>query len=97
MKTIKSKTNWEELSKILRSKNNILILDSLCFSEFTPTKLAHKNKIHKSVVSKSLKTLLNTKTISCLTPNESKGKLYQITPKGKKIIEKIKEIEDGTN
>ena len=36
------------------------------------------------------------KIIKCLTPNQRKGKIFQITEKGRIIMNKINEMKDGT-
>lgn len=70
--------NSEYRKKILESLSNVNYL--------TPSEIAEKTKLRLNHVSNFLKDLKDNKLIICLNDNEKRGRLYQITELGKKIV-----------
>ncbi len=68
------------------------ILTSLSKSQKTPKQLSEEYKIAISHISRALKELEIKEIIRCLTPTRRKGKFFIISPKGKKILEKIGDV-----
>ncbi len=91
---------WNEIGFILASKYRIKVLKELVKSEKTPKSIANKTKISINHVSNILKELLEHEIINLLNPSMKKGRLYQISEKGKRIHEIItmirKEIDEDT-
>jgi predicted transcriptional regulator len=56
----------------------------------TPTQLKEEGDFHFNAVSRALIELEGRGFVKCLTPNEKLGRFYEITPKGKKVLEKFK-------
>ena len=76
--------NSEYRKKILGSLSNANYL--------TPSEISENTKIRLNHVSNFLKDLKDNKLIICLNEGEKRGRLYQITDLGKKVVK-----ENGKN
>ena len=83
------KSKDTDLGFVKASKNRIKILKVLSKCKYTPTQLAKKTKIQTPNISKYLKELESRGIIECTTGGLKKGKLYEITDKGCKILKEI--------
>jgi len=83
---------WNTISYVYSSKIRFGILKLLSMKIQTPKQIADSLSYAISHVSRALKELEKKDIIKCLTPNRYKGKLYQITSKGKEILVKIEEM-----
>lgn len=81
---------WIILGKIHSSSYRRNILLSLIDSNKIPTEIAKDSGVKVSHVSNILSELLGMKIIRCLTPELRKGKIYSLTPLGKKIMKLLK-------
>jgi len=52
---------------------------------------------HLSHTSRALRELSDKGLIRCVTPTSSKNRFFEITPKGKELLAKVKEIEGPKN
>ena len=52
----------------------------------TPSEISQKTKLRLNHVSNFLKDLKNNKLILCLNDEDKRGRLYQITELGKRVI-----------
>ena len=69
------------------------ILESLSDANYlTPSEISKSTKIRLNHISNFLKNLKDNKLIICLNNNEKRGRLYQLTELGKKVIK-----ESGKN
>ena len=59
----------------------------------TPTQISKELQLNIGYVSNIIIELLDRKLIKCLSPNEKRHRFYQISKKGKEILEKISEVE----
>lgn len=55
----------------------------------TPTELSKGIGKHRSAISRSLIDLESRGLVKCLTPDEKVFRYYEITQKGKKVLEMI--------
>lgn len=55
----------------------------------TPSSISEKTKIYPSHISNTLSELVEKKLVVCLTPKLKKGRLYELTANGKKILKKL--------
>lgn len=63
------------------------VLENLFNNKFlTPSEIAKLTKIRLNHISNVLKKLKDSKLIICLNEKEKRGRLYQITELGKKVI-----------
>ena len=85
---------WDIISYIYSSKIRLKIVEMLFDNVMIPKQLSEELSYAMSHVSRALKELETKGIVSCLTPERHKGRLYQITPTGKIIVEKIREIEN---
>lgn len=65
------------------------IMLSLKEKPLTPVAMAEKTELHTSHVSNTLAELTKEKLVVCLTPKLRKGRLYELTPTGKKILNNL--------
>ncbi|MBI2101357.1 MarR family transcriptional regulator [Candidatus Woesearchaeota archaeon] len=80
------------ISLIKNSDYRKRILISLSdINYLTPSEISQKTKIRLNHVSNFLKDLKDSKLILCLNDEDKRGRLYQITDLGKKVIK-----ENGT-
>jgi len=71
--------NSEYRRKILESLSDVNYL--------TPSEIAGKTEIRLNHISNFLKDLKDYKLVICLNDEEKRGRLYQITKLGKKVVE----------
>jgi predicted transcriptional regulator len=83
---------WKEVSFILKSSRRKDILIPL-ETPRTPTYLAKQTKSSLANISLKLGDLKTAGLIRCVNPSDRKGRIYELTDKGKKVLSKIKEIE----
>lgn len=55
----------------------------------TPSIISDETKIYPSHISNTLSELVEKKLVVCLTPKLKKGRLYELTVNGKKILKKL--------
>ena len=83
-------SEWEDIGKLISSRNRREVLKSLIEGEKTPIEMCESTKIHPSNISKILKDLEKMNLIICVNPKLRKGRLYRITTYGQKINNEIK-------
>ena len=71
------------------SKYRKNIIKSLEDKKLTPVELAKETSIPLSHVSNTLAELLEKDLVVCLTPKLKKGRLYELTVNGKKILKNL--------
>ena len=71
--------NSEYRRKILESLSDVNYL--------TPSEIAEKTEIRLDHISNFLKDLKDYKLVICLNDEDKRGRLYQITKLGKKVVE----------
>ena len=71
--------NSEYRRKILESLSDVNYL--------TPSEIAEKTEIRLNHISNFLKDLKDFNLVICLNDEEKRGRLYQITKLGKKVVE----------
>jgi len=80
---------WKLISFVRRWKLRVKILESLSIPN-NPTDLAKKLNSHRPTVSKTISELKKKGLVKRLNPKEKNISIYCLTPKGKKVIDKIK-------
>lgn len=80
------KKEIDDISFLLSSDRRYKIICELKNGISTPTMLSKKLNFDKSAISHLLKELQSRKLIDCLNPRERKGKLFEITNYGKRIL-----------
>ncbi|KHO54459.1 MAG: hypothetical protein QT10_C0016G0003 [archaeon GW2011_AR19] len=81
------------ISLLKNSEYRKKILESLSNANYlTPSEISENTKIRLNHVSNFLKDLKDNKLIICLNEGEKRGRLYQITDLGKRVIK-----ENGKN
>ncbi len=81
-----------DIAYLMKGKLKKQIL-SLLEKPKTATMLGKEIKKHRSGISRILLELEKRKLISCKNPNDNMHRFYQITKKGKNLLERMKEFE----
>jgi len=76
------------MSFVLKSKQRLIILRYLSNPK-TPTQISDETKLAVSHISRTLKEFNKKGVAECLTPKEKTGRIYQLTKKGKQVLDKI--------
>jgi DNA-binding MarR family transcriptional regulator len=58
----------------------------------TPTNLAKKLNAHRSSVSRTLLFLEKSNLVKCINKNDSFGRVYKLTEKGKKVYDIVRKM-----
>jgi predicted transcriptional regulator len=83
------------ISLLKNSNYRKKILETLShFNYLTPSEISENTKIRLNHVSNFLSNLKEFNLIICLNENEKRGRLYQITTLGKKVIKEIEAKND---
>ncbi len=80
---------WKEFGYVKSSKNRTKVMKSLKGGVKMPSKIAKDTEILQNHISSVLKQLREHELVECINPEVKKGKLYRLTEKGEKIINKI--------
>ncbi len=88
----KNDISWDDISFFHRSKHRSTIL-KLLDNPKTPTQLKKITSLHFNIVSRTIIELEKEGFVNCLTPEQKLARFYQINLKGKKILERLKMIE----
>ncbi|MBN4046131.1 hypothetical protein JYT57_00445 [Nitrosarchaeum koreense] len=81
--------NSYTLGFVLASEYRKKVMITLEDKASTPSVIAEKTKIYPSHISNTLKELVEKKLVVCLTPKLKKGRLYELTTNGKKILKDL--------
>jgi len=87
----KDEINWDDVSFVKSGKHRKRILE-LLDKPRTPTEIKDKTGLHFNAVSRAVIELEDKSLVVCLTPKMKHNRLYQITDKGKKVLDKMKEL-----
>jgi len=80
----------EDYSWVLRGKQRRKIIEVLNKPKI-PTQIKDDANLSLNNVSDVLRGFRNKKIVKCLNPKEKTGRIYELTPKGMKIRDKLKE------
>ena len=79
----------KEISYVQISKYRTKVMKSLDEDVKIPTAIANDSGIRKNHISKVLSELKARELVECINPKVRRGRLYGLTDKGEKIIDKI--------
>jgi len=65
----------------------------LLLNPTTPTELAKKMNTDRPSVSRSILFLCGKKLVRCLNPDDKRGRLYQTTSEGRKVLADLKRMQ----
>lgn len=86
---------WELLS-FIQGRTRKMCLKELASGPKTPAMIAKSSQIHLSHISRALRELIEKDIAECVTPDTSKNRFYITTDLGKKLLQKLDEIEEKT-
>ena len=78
-----------EMSYVNISKYRTKVMKTLEGEVKIPTVIARDSEIRTNHVSKVLSELKAHELIECINPEDRKGRLYRLTPKGDEIVKNI--------
>lgn len=78
-----------EMSYVQISKYREKVVKALEGETKIPTQIARDSDIRPNHISKVLSELKAHELVECINPEARKGRLYRLTDKGKKIVNKI--------
>jgi predicted transcriptional regulator len=85
---------WDKIAKIKRGKNRIKIFISIeqpiMPSDLVKQIFGKPSNTYFNIVSRALNELAKEGLVRVKNPKERTGRLYELTPLGKKVHEKIK-------
>jgi DNA-binding MarR family transcriptional regulator len=82
-----------DLAFVLRAKNRVKILETLKNNKLISKQIEEKTGIYKSHVSRTLKELISKDLVKCINPEDRNFRFYEITQKGKKVLDGCKNIK----
>ncbi len=77
---------WDTFGKVISSNYRRTVLMCLESSNKTPKQIAKDSRINFSHISNVLKQLKELELIKCLNPDARKGRIYTLTPAGRKML-----------
>jgi DNA-binding MarR family transcriptional regulator len=83
---------WDLVSFAQSHARKVCLL-ALATGPKIPTAIASAAGMNLSHISRALRELSEKGLVKCLTPNLTKNKIYQITPSGLEISEKLKILD----
>jgi len=86
--------DWDIVGKIMSKNIRYKILLLLKDNKLTPSQLRDEIDVSMSYISNELRSLRNKNLVKCINPDLKKGRIYKITDKGLKTIEKAVELKE---
>lgn len=86
---MKNRQFWIDYSFITRSKQRKTVI-TIINTPMTVTEIKKKTNLSLSETSRVLRAFKEKELAECLNPDDSLGRIYQLTEKGKLLKEKIK-------
>lgn len=83
------KENAEILGYVLASNYRKKVLIALKDKALTPMAISEKTGVYPTHVSTTLSELTEKNLVVCLTPQLKKGRLYEITKEGQKLLKHL--------
>lgn len=83
---------WTTYSFVIRGKTRKRIFLAL-ENPKTPSQIATELRLSTTHVSRALKELSDKGLVKCLTPAEKFGRIYDLTPTGRKLLNVFKRLE----
>lgn len=83
---------WTTYSFVIRGRTRTRIFLALEMPK-TPSQIAAELKLSTTHVSRALKELSDKGLVRCLTPKEKFGRIYNVTPTGRKLLGALKGVE----
>ncbi len=81
--------DWHAYGLVVGSEYRRKVVISLGTGPKTPTQISEVIEVHRNHVSATLKELSEAGIVICLTPDLRKGKVFQLTERGRQIFEKL--------
>ncbi|MHA1765029.1 MAG: winged helix DNA-binding protein [Promethearchaeota archaeon] len=86
---VRTTMNWDDVGFVLASNYRKKVIKALKKFPKTPKLISEITNIRIVHVSRTIKELTERGLVECLTPNRVKGKLFQLTEKGRDLLKFI--------
>ena len=86
---------WDTVSFVLSSEVRTNVLETLRAQRSTPSQIAKRVDQPLSHVSRALRELQSKALVTLLTPSRTKARLYEITERGREVLEKVSALRGG--
>lgn len=87
-----SEKYWNNHGYVIASKYRKIVLRALAEGPKTPTQIANESGCNVPHISRSLRELEKRNLVKCLSPDRRKGRLYNITNEGSKIVSALERL-----
>ena len=91
---MEDKQFWEDYSFVMRSKQRKIVIDVMNIP-MTVTEIKKKIDLSLSETSRVLRAFKKQGLARCLNPDDTLGRVYQLTEKGKLVKEKIVQSKES--
>ena len=81
--------DWHAYGFVVGSDYRKKVVNAIGSGPRTPSQIAADVGVHRNHVSSTLKDLEKAGIVDCLTPDLRKGRLYQLTERGRQILGKL--------
>jgi len=85
---------WESTGFVIRSSYRKKVFFELSKPQ-RPSEIAKKLDLRLTHVTRALRELKQKSLVNCLNPKEVFGRFYELTPKGKSVLQEIKKIDNS--
>lgn len=79
----------QDIDYVKNSQYRIKVMKSLDGEVKIPSKIANDAEIFQNHISNTLRQLKEHGLVECINPEVKKGRLYRLTDKGEKIVNKL--------
>ena len=79
----------QDIDYVKNSQYRIKVMKSLDSEVKIPSKIANDAEIFQNHISNTLRQLKEHGLVECINPEVKKGRLYRLTDKGEKIVNKL--------
>lgn len=79
----------QDIDYVKNSQYRIKVMKSLDGEVKIPSKIANDAEIFQNHISNTLRQLKEHELVECINPEVKKGRLYRLTDKGEKIVNKL--------
>lgn len=83
---------WDSTAFIIRSSYRKKVFLELSKPQ-RPSQIAKTLDLRLTHITRALRELKQKKLVECLNPNETMGRFYRLTTKGKKILQEVNKLK----
>ena len=85
---------WDLIAFIVRSSYRKRVFLELSKVQ-RPSQIAKSLNLRLTHVTRTIRELADKELVTCLNPKDSMGRFYQLTPKGRSLLQDVKKLDKG--